>query len=151
MCSTPIRSRFRSAEWDRSRSPTSIRRTIRGRNRSAQFGDRQAVGLGAIPDRFLASGEGLGDGPDAHALAGEQVELLDFVLTPGLAMALELLSAGHCYLTRSTCSNSSSTGVARPKIDTDTLTRPRSKSSSSTTPLKLANGPSRTFTASPIS
>ena len=33
----------------------------------------------------------------------------------------------------------------------ETLTRPRSKSSSSTTPLKLANGPSRTLTASPIS
>ena len=55
------------------------------------------------------------------------------------------------YLTRSTCSNSSSTGVARPKIETPTLTRPRSKSSSSTTPLKLAKGPSSTFTASPIS
>ena len=55
------------------------------------------------------------------------------------------------HLTLSTCSNSSSTGVARPKIDTDTFTRPRSKSSSSTTPLKLANGPSRTLTLSPMS
>jgi len=55
------------------------------------------------------------------------------------------------YLTRSTCSNSSSTGVARPKMETPTLTRPRSKSSSSTRPLKLANGPSRTLTLSPIS
>ena len=44
-----------------------------------------------------------------------------------------------------------STGVARPKMETLTLTRPRSKSSSSTTPLKLANGPSSTLTASPIS
>src|SRR3546814_16426982 len=55
------------------------------------------------------------------------------------------------YLLRSTCSKSSSTGVARPKIDTDTLTLALSKSSSSTVPLKLANGPSSTFTASPIS
>ena len=55
------------------------------------------------------------------------------------------------YFERSTCSKSSSTGVARPKIDTDTLTLDLSKSSSSTTPLKLAKGPSRTLTASPIS
>ena len=55
------------------------------------------------------------------------------------------------YLLSSTCSNSSSTGVARPKIDTATLTRLLSKSSSSTMPLKLANGPSSTFTESPIS
>ncbi|MDG5970546.1 hypothetical protein JAGODDHD_01277 [Sphingomonas paucimobilis] len=55
------------------------------------------------------------------------------------------------YFERSTCSKSSSTGVARPKIDTDTLTLDLSKSSSSTTPLKLAKGPSSTLTASPIS
>src|SRR3569623_1251850 len=57
----------------------------------------------------------------------------------------------NSYFERSTCSNSSSTGVARPKIDTDTLTRLLSKSSSSTMPLKLANGPSSTLTESPIS
>jgi len=55
------------------------------------------------------------------------------------------------HFERSTCSNSSSTGVARPKIETLTLTRLRSKSSSSTVPLKLAKGPSSTLTASPIS
>ena len=55
------------------------------------------------------------------------------------------------YLARSTCSNSSSTGVARPKMLTDTLTRLLSKSSSSTMPLKLAKGPSSTLTLSPIS
>ena len=55
------------------------------------------------------------------------------------------------YLKRSTCSKSSSTGVARPKIGTDTLTRAFSKSSSSTSPLKLAKGPSSTLTWSPIS
>ena len=66
-------------------------------------------------------------------------------------LATSSLMLGGPYLTRSTCSNSSSTGVARPKIDTDTFTRPRSKSSSSTTPLKLAKGPSSTLTASPIS
>ena len=58
---------------------------------------------------------------------------------------------GDDYLTRSTCSNSSSTGVARPKMETPTFTLPRSKSSSSTTPLNEANGPSRTLTWSPIS
>jgi len=60
-----------------------------------------------------------------------------------------LAAAG--YFDSSTCSKSSSTGVARPKIDTDTLTRFFSKSSSSTTPLKLAKGPSSTLTLSPIS
>src|SRR5690606_22699205 len=55
------------------------------------------------------------------------------------------------YFDSSTCSKSSSTGVARPKIDTDTLTRFFSKSSSSTVPLKLAKGPSSTLTLSPIS
>src|SRR5690348_13803276 len=150
----------------------------------AQLHDAQPVRLGAVADRFLAAGQGLGDRADAHALAGELMELLDLVLPPRLAVPLELLAARHwsaslcspaktggsrplqrsgsrCpgprpspgsrYLTRSTCSNSSSTGVARPKMETLTLTRPRSKSSSSTTPLKVANGPSSTFTASPIS
>ncbi len=89
-----------------SKSPTSIRRTTRGRRKaSSRFKDKEMTAAA-----ILAS-----------------------------------------YLTRSTCSNSSSTGVARPKIDTDTFTRLRSKSSSSTTPLKLANGPSSTLTASPIS
>ena len=55
------------------------------------------------------------------------------------------------HLLSSTCSKSSSTGVARPKIETATLTLFLSKSSSSTRPLKLAKGPSRTFTESPIS
>jgi len=55
------------------------------------------------------------------------------------------------YFTSSTCSKSSSTGVARPKIETETLTRFLSKSSSSTTPVNELNGPSSTFTESPIS
>ncbi len=60
-------------------------------------------------------------------------------------------AGASAYLTRSTCSNSSSTGVARPKIETETFTRPFSKSSSSTMPLKLAKGPSSTLIESPIS
>src|SRR5437868_11443450 len=135
-----------------------------------QLGNPQPVRFGAVLDRFLAPGERLGDGAQAHALAGEQVELLDLILPPRLAVAFELFAVGHIvpstasgppplqkqgrrqgHLTLSTCSNSSSTGVARPKIDTDTLTRPRSKSNSSTTPLKLANGPSSTLTESPTS
>ena len=53
--------------------------------------------------------------------------------------------------TFSTCVNSSSTGVARPKIDTATFKRERSSSTSSTVPLNEVNGPSATRTCSPIS
>ena len=42
----------------------------------------------------------------------------------------------------STCKKSNSTGVARPKIVTITFNVFRSVFTSSTTPLKLANGPS---------
>jgi len=41
--------------------------------------------------------------------------------------------------------------VARPKIDTATLSRPFSSSTSSTMPVKEVNGPSLTRTCSPIS
>src|SRR6185503_13253778 len=51
----------------------------------------------------------------------------------------------------STCPNSSSTGVARPKIETATFTRERPSSTSSTVPLNDANGPSDTRTCSPTS
>ena len=51
----------------------------------------------------------------------------------------------------STCEYSSSTGVERPKIDTATLRRARSSSTSSTRPLNEVKGPSATRTCSPIS
>src|SRR5690606_4710122 len=51
----------------------------------------------------------------------------------------------------STCMKSRSTGVARPKIETSTLIRPFSALTSSTEPLKFANGPSMTRTVSPTS
>src|SRR5690606_10709514 len=51
----------------------------------------------------------------------------------------------------STCPNSRSTGTARPKIETSTLRRARSSSTSWTKPLNEANGPSDTRTCSPIS
>lgn len=51
----------------------------------------------------------------------------------------------------STWENSSSTGVARPKIETATFRRARSWSTSSTTPLNEVKGPSATRTCSPIS
>src|SRR5512133_3239252 len=51
----------------------------------------------------------------------------------------------------STCMKSSSTGVARPKIDTRTRTLPLSGLTSSTVPLKFENGPSVTRTESPSS
>src|SRR4029453_4577012 len=43
-------------------------------------------------DRFLAAGQRLGDGAQAHALAGKQMELLDLVLPPRLAVAFESFS-----------------------------------------------------------
>src|SRR3954471_4742757 len=60
-----------------------------------QLGDLQPVRLRAVAHAFLAAGERLGDGADAHALAGELVKLLDFVLAPGLAVAFELFAVGH--------------------------------------------------------
>src|SRR4051812_18016552 len=53
--------------------------------------------------------------------------------------------------TFSTCVYSNSTGVARPKIDTATLSRPFSSSTSSTMPVKEVKGPSLTRTCSPTS
>src|SRR6476661_5466691 len=61
---------------------------------------------------------------------------------------LERHGMAHIF---STCPNSNSTGVARPKIDTATFSRERASSTSSTVPLKDANGPSETRTCSPIS
>src|SRR5262249_48965139 len=51
----------------------------------------------------------------------------------------------------STCPISSSPRVGRPKMETATLSRERPSSTSSTTPLKEANGPSDTRTCSPTS
>lgn len=53
--------------------------------------------------------------------------------------------------TFSTWPNSSSTGVARPKMETATFRRERASSTSSTIPLNEAKGPSATFTVSPTS
>src|SRR5204862_7021499 len=51
----------------------------------------------------------------------------------------------------STCKKSNSTGVARPNIVTITFKGFRSEFTSSTIPVKLANGPSLIFTVSPFS
>src|SRR5574337_1939805 len=61
-----------------------------------------------------------------------------------LAMSCELL-----VQTFSTCRNSRSTGVGLPKILTVTFNRPFSGFTSSTSPVKFANGPSMTRTDSP--
>src|SRR5262249_9775635 len=53
--------------------------------------------------------------------------------------------------TSSTCKNSNSTGVERPKILTITFNLPRSGLTSLITPVKLVNGPSITRTFSPSS
>jgi hypothetical protein len=52
----------------------------------------------------------------------------------------------HCYSMASTCSKVSSNSATRPKMLTSTLTRPFSGFTSSTVPLKFANGPSITRT-----
>src|SRR6185437_769630 len=57
----------------------------------------------------------------------------------------------HFYATFSTCAKSSSTGVERPKIVTETFNVLRSEFTSSTTPVKFANGPSPMRTFSPRS
>src|SRR5579875_2389448 len=60
---------------------------------------------------------------------------------PAAATERRTSSLFYCF---STWPNSSSTGVARPKIETLTFMRPFSSSTSSTVPLKLVNGPSVT-------
>src|SRR5262245_23184895 len=57
----------------------------------------------------------------------------------------------HAPYAFSTCTKSSSTGVARPKMLISTRSLPLSGFTSSTTPLKSWNGPSMTFTCSPCS
>src|SRR5208282_1381265 len=83
----------------------------------------------------------------------------DFLCHALLLLVVRLSAAGdrlglprlHASYSFSTCPNSNSTGVARPKIDTATLSRERASSTSSTVPLKEANGPSDTRTCSPTS
>src|SRR3954447_12442478 len=58
-----------------------------------KLADLQLVGLGAVPDRFLAPRERLGDGAHAHALARQRVQLLDLVLPPRLPVTLEFFVA----------------------------------------------------------
>src|SRR6516162_6001369 len=87
---------------------------------------------------------------------GVLVHLLDHAVEPAewtvryphLIAGFELGQRPHSF---STCPNSSSTGVARPKMDTATFRRERPSSTSSTVPLKEANGPSDTRTCSPTS
>lgn len=83
-------------------------------NGLAQFGQRQLVGPGPVADRFLASGERLGDGPDAHPLAGEQMQLLDFILPPRLAVAFEFVAAHAPSLARAPPASSPRPPRARP-------------------------------------
>src|SRR5699024_118313 len=62
---------------------------IGGQPRSAQLGDADPVRLGPVADRFLRAGHRLGDRLQRHALAREQMELLDLLARPGLAVPLE--------------------------------------------------------------
>src|SRR5690242_1935041 len=81
--------------WLVSSKPTerARRRRYAGWLSLPQLCNSQPIRLRAVLYALLAAGEGLGDCADGHALAGELVELLDFVLTPGLAVAFEFFSA----------------------------------------------------------
>src|SRR5579871_877837 len=82
--------------------------------------------------------------------SGPEVSGPGFVVRSGRA-AKRVLASHKDVQPFSTWLNSSSTGVARPKILTATLSRERSSSTSSTVPLNDANGPSETRTCSPTS
>ncbi len=102
------------------------------------------------PLTVLAGGE-LPVQPDP-AFAARLRERLAAAVTSHALFSVLPSSAGHDgNYNFSTCANSSSTGVARPKIDTATFRRLRAASISSTVPLNDANGPSDTRTCSPIS
>src|SRR5437764_857604 len=63
---------------------------------SAQLADLEAVGFGPVLHRLLGAGQCLGDRLQGHVLACEQVELLNLVLLPGLAVAGEILRHQPC-------------------------------------------------------
>ena len=62
----------------------------------SQLAHLQPILLRPRLDRLLAAGQRLADRLQAHALAGEPVELLDLVAGPRLFVALEFL--GHAFL-----------------------------------------------------
>lgn len=107
------------------------------------------VQLGFPAERFLLLGVTWASATTAWLYRVPNVTLS--VCGNGPAQAPPEAGCAGAYFDSSTCSKSRSTGVARPKIETETLTRFLSKSNSSTTPVKLAKGPSSTFTESPIS
>src|SRR5215468_6489501 len=102
------------------------------RRRTAEDGDRDLEPREPVVDFLDHAVEG-GERPLGH---------------PHLLAHLEGDRRPHNF---STCPISSSTRVGRPKIETATLSRERPSSTSSTTPLNDANGPSDTRTCSPTS
>src|SRR5205085_522587 len=58
---------------------------------SAQLGDGEPVGFRPLLHGLLGPGQCLGDGLQGHALAGEEVQLLQLLALPGLAVAGEML------------------------------------------------------------
>src|SRR5690606_12401954 len=99
----------------------------------------------------LLWGPGADPGPVSRGAAWRPPTDLTGRRTPPGAVAAPPEGRGETQTVFSTCSYSSSTGVARPKMETDTRRRARSSSTLSTTPSKLANGPSVTLTFSPMS
>src|SRR5262249_14355754 len=96
--------------------------------------------LAALHDVDAALAERRSDGRAGIGRAGRdlQLDLRDDLLR-------------HERYAFSTCTKSSSTGVARPKMLISTRSLPLSGFTSSTTPLKSWNGPSMTLTCSPCS
>src|SRR5271156_2578853 len=102
----------------------------------------------AFIDRATCSPEPLNSSVGAESSSKKLTWMVETSPNMTEKPARDAISAVQTF---STWPNSRSTGVARPKIDTATLTRERDSSTSSTTPLNEANGPSATRTFSPIS
>src|SRR5438132_258779 len=112
-----------------------------------------AAGTAALPNYFNAHGpRRSADALDrgfyrggvqvGHLLPGDVLHLLQRDFADFLRHGWKPCPSQNLYATFSTWLNSNSTGVERPKIVTITFSVSRSSFTSSTTPVKLANGPS---------
>ena len=106
----------------------------------------------------IAAGKATPAPPVGTALGPQGVNIMDFCKNFNAKPAKHAKKTysfcgfcGLCVQIFSTCKKSSSTGVERPKIVTMTFSVFLSRLTSSTTPLKLVNGPSLIRTCSPFS
>src|SRR5439155_23900493 len=85
---------------------------------------------------------------ESGACVHHRCQLLNFLRRGGIPHSYFGAETAHYDACFSTCLNSSSTGVDRPKIVTITLTVSLSSLTSSMIPSNVANGPSVIFTFS---